>query len=527
MQELPLNGFYEAETKKLSGRTCVNWIPTISDAGSLSQLSLMPTSGVVYDDDVWEFWNDNWDSGKITGQIASYDGFNSITQFVVGGRLVAFDGDNAGSYVLPDSPAGGAATVSRGCELSRFATDGTSLVFVGPYYANNEIDRGYSASTTLTVTALDFNSGFGNNKAGVVDVAYLGGRFLYLASNSVIGFNQVHYSTIGGTLPNTLDFFAPQGNSEQLHGLEVNSDRLYLFAETNTYIYQVGSTVDIPFQLVGSINYGLAGRDGIKQFAKCKYIGGIAFYGKQKDGAGSIYLLSGAKAQKISNSNIDRVISQNTKDLRLFAFTEKGRNFLAVRSATICFVYEADTGMWHQRETYGRQSWAFIGASELDNGQGSVFVGDAFLRVDNGQFQDLAFLQSGYTDINLGTELASERNELNNLGVVNREVVTSPFNGKNDRIIVHELQPQCSVSHLKLDSGWPKPEINISVSYDFGNTFEQERGLSMGLIGDYKAKTRFFSFGYVDQAFTVKIRTMNPYPTGLVSLLARTEKGSF
>lgn len=524
MQELALNSFDKAEVKKLKDWQCLNWVPTLSDSGSLSTISLMPTSGVVYGDPV-EYWNDNWDTGEITGQIGGYDGFNSVTQFVVGGRLVAFDGDDYGAYALPDSPVGGGGTVGRKCELSRFATDGNNLVFVGPYYANTGFDRGYYANTTLTVTAIDLNAGLGNNKAGAVDVAYLGGRFLYLASNSVLGYNRVHYSAIGSIDPDPLDFFAPQGNSEQLHGVETLNDRLYLFGETNTYMYQVSQSVDVPFQLVGTVNYGLAGRDGIKQFAKCKYMGNIAFYGKQKNSAGSIYMFSGASVQKISNKNIDRVISKNSESLRLFSFTEKGRNFLAVRSATICLVYEADSGMWHERSTYGRESWAFIGSSELANGQGSVFIGDAFLRIDNGPFQDLAFLQSGYTDIQLGTELASEKNESNTLGLVDRRVVSSPFNSKNDRIILSELQPQCDVDFSNINELWPKPQINISVSYDFGNTFEKERSLTVGSIGNYKSTTRFFNFGYVDQSFTVRLRAMNPYPMSIIRLLARTEKG--
>lgn len=528
MQELQLNSFDKAEVRKLKDWQCSNWVPTISDNGALSSLSLMPTSGIVYPDGTAEFWNNEWDNGKVSGQIGGFDGFNSVTQFIVGGKFIAFNGDSiSANYTLPSTPISGGGTVARKCELSRFATDGSRLVFIGPHYANTGFDRGYYASSTLALTAIDLATGLGDNTAGVSDIAYLGGRFAYLASNRDTGFNRVHYSSIGGIDPNSLDFFSPQGNNEQLHGLEVLNDRLYLFAETNTYIYQVGATTDIPFQISGSINYGLAGLDGIKQFAKCKYLGNIAFYGKQKNSGGKIYLLSGASAQPISNYNIDRIISENSSGLRLFSFTEKGRNFLAVRSDTICLVYEAATGLWHERKSYGRNSWAFVGSSELGSGQGSVFVGDEFIRVPNSPSQDLAYIQSGYTNTSLGTELATQRNQSNQMGLVDRVMVSSPFNASNDKMLINEIQPQCDVDRTYKDEGWTKPEINLSVSFDFGNTFEKERSLSVGAIGSYKKTTRFFNFGYVDQAFVVKLRAMNPYPTSLIKLLARTTRGGY
>lgn len=524
MQELPLNGFYEAETKKLSGRTCVNWVPTISDAGSLSQLSLMPSSGVGFDDDQIIDWRSSFDfsppntKAKIAGQIhTGIEFFRSYAQFHVGNAIVGLQFNREPRVKdLPLTIYDGGGTISGSSRASRFATNGQDLVSVAPSNLNNFIDRVYSYDDELNPTSLNIADALNERNAGIADIAYLGGRFLYMST--ILG--KVFYSRIGDILPDALDFFAPASNTERLTKMEALNDRLYLFTETKAYLYAVSANVDIPYQYVGTIQIGI--NNSIYTNCTCKYKGSIAFYGNQENGDNKIYMMSGTSFKEISTQDINRVINPifgETEEVRLFSFAEKGRDLLCVKSDNYCFVYEAATGIWHERKTYGSKTWDFSGFI----GGSGYLIGDAFKKTSGNK----AFIGSGLIDGDIGTELKTIYNEDNVSGIVNREVVTSPFNGKNDRIIVHELQPQCSVNYEQIDSGWPKPEISISVSYDFGNTFEKERGLSMGLIGDYKAKTRFFSFGYVDQAFTVKIRTMNPYPTGLVSLLARTEKGSF
>lgn len=521
MQELPLTGFYESESQKLSDRRCINWVPTVSDNGSLSTLSLMPSSGIEYLDNTGLAWDSNYLTGVVSGQVASFNGFNSATQFHVGRKIIGHSGVLNFTKLLPATPILGGLTTTASSSYSRFASNGTTLVSVAPSTYNGNQDRVYQYDSTLTPTAIDVATALNTNTANIVDVAFLGARFLYLCANSINGFNKVHYTALGGLTPNTLDFFKPQSTDEQLKGLEVLNSRLYLFAETKTYIYQVTDNTDIPYQIIGSIEYGLSGGASAPQ-AKCNYRGSIAFYGRQKNGPARIYLLSGSGAQPISNKNIDRIIAQQDTNIRLFSFTEKGREFLAVRSDSVCFVFEAETGMWHERKTYPENSWQFVGATENSSGTGSIMIGAKFIQ----HAGTILFTGCGSHNPQLGTEVATINNDANSSGIVDRIMISSPFNASNDKMIVAELQPQCEVDFSMPDAGWTKPEINISVSYDFGVTFEKERSLSIGAIGDYKKTTRFFNFGFVDQAFTVKLRAMNPYPVRVLKLLARTIKGA-
>lgn len=529
MQELPLNGFYSGESRKLTDRRCINWVPNSSDSGSLSSLSLMPTVGIEPITDIEdELWNDNFNNtnGEVLGQI--HDGlslFQASVQFHVGSTIVGMSRSAIRVRDLPVTIYNGGGTVSGNSRSSRFATDGTNLVSVAPSYANNFFDRVYTYDSDLNPTSIDIADALGSTNAGVSDIAYLGGRFLYLCSIGSTGFNRVHYSRIGEIVPNNLDFFAPSGNSERLEGLEVLGDRLYLFAETKTYIYAVSSSVDIPYQLVGTIEAGLS--LSLNTNIKCKYNGGLAFYGKQKGETSKVYIMSGSSLQVISNKNIDRIVEEkitsspfyDSSTMRLFSFSEKGKDFLCFRGIDFCFVYDSADGVWHERKTQGSDTWDFAGYFGTTSAR--IMVGSKFKERTNGKL----FTGTGNQNESIGTELKTSANEDNPEGLVPREMISSPFNSKNDRIILAELQPQCSADFTVVDPLWPKPQINISVSYDFGNTFEKERSLSVGAIGDYKSTTRFFNFGYVDQAFTVKLRAMNPYPMSVIRLLARTEKG--
>lgn len=509
MQELSLNGFYSGESRKLSDRRCINFIPTPSDQSSLSSLSLMPTTGI---DQSLEnsSYRATYLGGFISSQVANLNTNSSGAVFVVGRDIVQHNGTNITLVkTLPATPIGGGATTLCTAFDGRFATDGIRTILVAPSYSNSNQDRAILLDANLDGTSIDTTTIMGTNSGGLVDVAYIGGRFLYLFNNELSTENAVYYSAIGGTDPDVLDFFKPDSNNETLRGMAVISNSLYLFAETKTYIYQVTSNTDIPYQQVGVINYGLYSRGPSGANAKTRYKGTIAFIGREEGGKNRVYLLNGGSAQEISTPPINFHLDDESSYFRLFSFSEKGRYFLCVRGASYTYVYEADTGIWHERRTNGDDRWAFIGA--VSSGGKTIFVGD--------NVEDVG----GLASFNTGLENPDSGYELNI--PVERTVITAPFNAANDRMIVSEIEPQCEVDYSEPQESWPSPRIGLSISYDFGYTFDSERSIELGRAGNYRKRVRFTSIGYVEQAFTVRLRTLNPYPVRILRLLSRTTKG--
>lgn len=516
MQELPLNGFYSGESRKLTDRRCINWIPTPSDAGSLSTMSLMETVGLNGPEQISD------ESGaitpsSITSQVFTFTTFQGKSAVAVNSAKVFFRAINGANYTIQYPNAAGDPAPVR-AEYARMATNGLVCVVICPSSKGfNPRDKlAYFEQDPNINAAFNTSAIFGYERAGLVDVTYAGGRFLYVTNEILVsGLNRVFYSEIGNVEPDALNFFAPDNLASQLKGIDVINDRIYLFSEDKTFIYNVNSSPDIPFRDVGEIEFGLYDAD-----SKCRYKGAIAGLFKAVGGAYSVGLLSGGGIQRISSPSIDYQIqkainlapSVSPEEIRLFSFSDKGRDMLCITCSKFTFCFEAATGMWHERKTLGdRDNWQFIGAA--DTPDSSIFVGDEMKEGETAGTITAPFCSTNY---DIGTE---------NSSLVERLMISAPFNASNQRIMVDEIQPQCEIDYSAPIEGWQEPKINLSVSNDFGNTFEQERGLNIGRAGNFSQETRFFNIGYYTQTFTVRLRSLNPYPTRIIRLLNRMTKG--
>lgn len=142
MKELPLNGFYSGESRKLSDRRCINWMPTSSDAGSLSTLSLIPTvgreKGVNIDNIFATDALTNVDvTSKVTSQVATWSMFGRpYIMFVKDQALVSIANNTIESKLL----AYDAGTKQPNGERVRIATSPTSIAIVG-YGRDNESNQ--------------------------------------------------------------------------------------------------------------------------------------------------------------------------------------------------------------------------------------------------------------------------------------------------------------------------------------------------------------------------------------------------
>ena len=519
MQELPLNGFYAGEGKKLTDRRCINWIPTPNDAGSLAPMSLMPTAGLGEGSVISGVTYNSLTYTKVAGQVFNYAAASSASSlcFCTEGEIYFTNGFGSTiSYPLPER-----------YRFSRMASSPTNLVVTGGGVSPSS-DTGlyFTTDTGVAPTEIDYEAIFtGLVTPSAIDVAFIGGRFLYcIVGNGFSG--AIHYSGIGGVLPNNLDFFAPDSSASRLRGLEVLDDRLYVFTEAETFIYQVTASVDTPFRQVGSLGIGI-------RYANEKTVLGKKLFirGNIKGGGNGFYMISGGGYQSISTDTIDYFVHNNGGNrpssvfnyASVFSLSEDGKDYVVFRDGGYsiasgddiggyCLVYSVSTGLWHERQELSGRPWLVIGAAASSVSGDNIVVGIDITEGVGGS----AILNASIPSSSTGTEFGK---------LVERTMISAPFNDKNQRMMVDEIQPQCEVDYSVPIDGWAEPKINISMSHDFGNTFEQERGLNIGRAGNYTQETRFMSMGYVRQAFTLKLRSLNPYPTRVIALLSRLTKG--
>jgi hypothetical protein len=500
-------------------------MPTPSDAGSLSTLSLIPTvgreKGVNTDNEfkVSPTVNINPDV-KMTSQVVTWSMFNR--------PYIMFIKDQAWAAIADDTVEGSLLAYDAGTkqpdgERVRISTSPTSIAIVGYGRDNKSRQRtnGYVQYSLGNVMSPVVMSYFDNYQ--ITDTAYFGGRFLF--SNFSGEAPSVYYSDIGSVEPSGLDFFAPDNLTGAIKGIEVDNDILYVFGDEQTFLYQITSSTDIPFRNTGEINVGL-----YQPESKFVTSQGVYFIGKDGGNSYHIYRISGASVQKISSRQVDYFLNKNnlydtydTADATypdycpIFKITDNNKSIICFNTPVACLCYDEETGMWHERKNSGRDDWDVVGYEM--SVRGPVFISDTwdFLGPDPvTPSNDLYDMNTTEPNINSGLE---------NGEIMERVMISAPFNDGNQRMMVDELQPQCEVDYSEPVTDWAEAKISLSVSHDFGNTFEQERALNIGRAGNYTQETRFFNIGYYTQAFTLKLRSMNPYPTKVIKLLARLTTG--
>lgn len=507
--ELPLNGFYAGISQKNSDRRCVNWIPCNDPEGSMSMNYLDCPSGI--DGPIVKSGNvyTGLSSGSVTSQVYSFESNRSESCVFAKNRyLFSTDGASIQSVPLPNT----GFTIAK-TEQARFASSQQNLVLVAPSDANLNKDFAYSFDLTMTPTPIDLGTIFGVTPSGIADVAYLGGRFIYMSEASTIATAfRCYYSDIGATAPKSTQFFSPDSATTRFKGLQVVNGQLLLFTEDKTFLFSQTTSATTPYQWNRSatVNVGLLG-------AQCKteLRGSVVFVGRRSGEGYRVFVMGGGDAQPISTKAIDKKLNEELETTdqyssRVFSYSDRGRDFVAVKIGSLCFSYDLDTQRWHERRSNSESDSVWRMQGFAYSGQNPVFVSSVVYNNPGAEFY------VGRPDEHVGTEFGQ---------IVERYMISGPINSNNQPLRLSEIEPICEVDLTEPVAGYENPKIAIAPSYDFGNTFEQERSLNIGASGVYDQRTRFLNFGLVRQALVVKFRAYLPYPVRLLKMLARIQPG--
>ncbi len=506
--ELPLNGFYSGESRKNTDRRCVNWYPVAQPDGSLSKYALFPTAGITGPIITGTF--SGLFGGQVTSQVYSFqNGTSGGVVFAKDSKLISTNGSSINVKSLPNTGVSIAQT-----EYARFASSQQNLAMVSPPEPNLNKDFAYSFDQDLVPTVIDLQTIFGLSPAGMADVAFLNGRFVWM-SEAVTGDTALrcYYSDIGDVAPKATQFFSPDSASTAFRGLQVVNGQLLLFTQDKTFLFTATASQTTPFQWQQSatVSVGLLG-----PHCKTSYRGTVFFVGRREGEGYRVFAMGGGDAQPISTKAIDYRISEQIASgaseysCRLFTFSEKGRDFTAVKIGSDCFIYDNDAQRWSERRSNSDSDLPWRVSGFGYSGQTAVFVAD--INIDGFSTS----LNIGSTDSGIGTEFGE---------AIERYMISAPFNSNNQPMRLSEVEPQCEIDMTTPAAGYEEPTIGLSVSYDFGNTFESERNIKIGAPGGYSQRTRFLNFGLVSQAIVMKLRVKNPYPTRVLKLLTRIAAG--
>ena len=95
-----------------------------------------------------------------------------------------------------------------------------------------------NSTKSLTATTIDLDNIFGVTPHPIRDVAFLGGRFIYM-SGEYIGSHALrcYYTDIGSATPDVTNFFQPDVGSTEFRGLHVMNGSLLLFDQNKTFLF--------------------------------------------------------------------------------------------------------------------------------------------------------------------------------------------------------------------------------------------------------------------------------------------------
>lgn len=518
-QQLPLNGFYESTTLKNSARRCVNLIPINEPNGSLSTNMLECPSGIAGPVTQSETASDFFGfraPQDISSQVFSFNGnaADVAAVFCNVDKLVRVKYSTGGALswdyiVIPDF----SATIPY-MQGARFAASESRMVAVsgseGAEFSSSVRGCAVEFDAFYTPTVIDLNSIFGAPHS-IYDVAFLGGRFIYMYGFQGAAQTACYYSDIGSTTPDITQFFAPDIDYGRLTGLHVLNGSLRLFDERRCYLFSLTSSTTTPFQWQrnATINVGLVG-----PHCKAEASGGLYFLGIDSNGKVQPYFMSSG-VQAIGTPAVIDAINESGKykidfstGQKVFTYTDKGRDYVAFKTlqmvggffATRTFVYSIADGRWFEMSA-GGAGWDVTGYARHRDAE--VLIGTDF-SIDGSSVT----LQTGVFDSDIGTEFGES---------MERYVVSAPFNANNQTIRLSEVEPIID----SVDS--QSADVTISLSTDYGATFGTERTITKTVNN---ARSRFMNWGAIRQAAVFKIKVASNYPVKIVKLLARMKAGT-
>lgn len=247
---------------------------------------------------------------------------------VVGQLLydVSFDGSSIEVATVGGITEAGPVTMAR----NRNANPMVAIVVSGAYY----LWQGGVLTPISDVDLPPANS-----------VAHLDGYFIFGISDG-----RMFASGIDDDDVSALDFARAEANPDGLVRVAVRGRDLCAFGTKTTEFWRNTGDETFPLSRGEVIDVGLLATTSVATVEQT-----LAFVAHD----GTVRMLQGYQAQRISTHAVERAIADdpNPSMLDAVAWEDRGHSFYAVSGANFTWVYDALTGLWHERKSYGINRW--------------------------------------------------------------------------------------------------------------------------------------------------------------------------
>ena len=471
------NGFYVSDSLPLSNQLCTNWYANTPQVqGALSAGNLYGSAGLT--------------QLLTTGEVKQVNRGMHVKAgkpyFLNGTDLIRVDRsvDEFGVETFTNVTLG----TIPGDERVSMADNGTELMVLVPGGNGYIIDE-TSGTPFVQITAPGFTSS-GDPQIVVFIDSY------FVCSTDSKKF--IRSDSNQGTVWNALNFFTAESDPDDIVGLQVYNNKLFVLGSEVTEEFKNNAGV---FQRTGFfIDKGC-----FAKFSTITTNNSFMWIGGGTNESPAIWTLNGNTPVKISTTAIDSALQDFTleqiEQAFAYSYAQNGHYFVGFSLPTRTFEINTITGKWNER------------TSQIINSKGLTetirwrvnSLGTAYNRVMCGDSQDGRI---GSVEADTYTEYGSE---------IIRTFSTQVISDQGNAIVISQLEATMEAGVGDLVTKDPK--IRISFAND-GKSFGNELTRSIGGIGEFERRAIWYRLGRFPRMVVIKVEMSDPVKPVFIKLEA-------
>ena len=471
------NGFYVSDSLQNANMLCTNWFANKPQVeGALSQGNLFGGAGIS--------------QISTTGVIEQVNrGMHvkaGLPYFLNGTDLIRVDRsvDEFGAETFTNVILG----TILGDERVSMADNGKELMVLIPGGNAFIIDE-TSGTPFVQITAPGFTS------SGAPQIVVFIDSFFVCSTNSK---KFIRSDSNQGTVWNALNFFTAESDPDDIVGLQVYNNKLFVLGSEVTEEFNNNAGI---FQRTGFfIDKGL-----FAKFSTIATNNSFMWIGGGTNESPAIWTLNGNTPVKISTTAIDSALQdfslEEIQQAFAYSYAQNGAYFVGFSLPTRTFEINTITGKWNER------------TSQIINSKGLTEVirwrvnslGTAYNRVLCGDSQDGRI---GSIEVDTYTEYDSE---------IIRTFSSQVISDQGNSLMLSRLEATMEAGVGDTDT--PDPKIRISFAND-GKSFGNELTRSIGGIGEFERRAIWYRLGRFPRMVVIKVEMSDPVKPVFIKLEA-------
>lgn len=376
--------------------------------------------------------------------------------------------------VLSNALFGVSGTALYESATNRGTVTGTGYVSFAGYEDTLFVNAGESIHSWngTTFSTLSFP-----DSANVKKIVFGASRIIAIREDS----GKIYWSDILSSTIDALSFATAENSPDQLVDLLYIGDRAILFGSETVEFWPATTDSDLPFAPLPGATFqvGCKATGLAQQFAR-----GFAWVTNNNE------VCFNDQNNIISSPDLQVKIEESS-NVELFTFYVDGNEYLCVKLAGESWIYGARTQLWSTLESYNKTNW----------------VSTCY---ENGYF--------GSSEDGTLLEWSADAHEDLSGPMERRFTAWVPLDGAP--IKVGNIQLRTNPGNTPFLSGdYENPSVELRTSNDGGRSWNKWQEQSLGIQGNYRAKTVWGSmgmFGY--PGILVEVRCTDPVPFRVSSL---------